>query len=176
MSHSVGLGCATEAFWFHSYLAKVKKRGRLDLFDGPFAQTTHSSCLSFQSGRVGQSTSVGPRSLLNASVGPFGMRGIKDHTAFMVLVLQPYDVYRELILGFASQEVLADERIALVSPIIVSACFSALPGFAPAGEALLFRQKDPKPLTPRLASWERTDDNLKEGRPTRFAQTRPADC
>ena len=31
------------------------------------------------------------------------------------------------------------------------------PGFAPAGEALLFRQKDPKPLTPRLASLERTD-------------------
>ena len=36
-----------------------------------------------------------------------------------------------------------------------------LPGFGPAAEALLFRQKDPKPLTPRLASWERTDANLR---------------
>ncbi len=29
------------------------------------------------------------------------------------------------------------------------------------GQALLFRQKDPKPLTPRLASWERTDATLR---------------
>ncbi len=36
-----------------------------------------------------------------------------------------------------------------------------MPGFAPAGEALLFRQKDPKPLTPRLALGERTDASLK---------------
>ena len=36
-----------------------------------------------------------------------------------------------------------------------------LPGFAPAGEALLFRQKDPKPLTPRLASLERTNANFR---------------
>ena len=42
-----------------------------------------------------------------------------DHTEFMVLVLQLDDVYREPILGFASQKVLASERIALVSPIIV---------------------------------------------------------
>ncbi len=35
-----------------------------------------------------------------------------------------------------------------------------LPGFAPAGEVLLFRQKDPKPWTPRLASSEGTDANL----------------
>ncbi len=39
-------------------------------------------------------------------------------------------------------------------------CF-VLPGFAPAGEALLFRQKVPKPVTPRLASWEWTDANLR---------------
>jgi len=30
-----------------------------------------------------------------------------------------------------------------------------VPGFAPAGEDLLFRQKVPKPLTPRLVSAER---------------------
>jgi len=36
-----------------------------------------------------------------------------------------------------------------------------LPGFAPAGEALLFRQKAPKPLTHRLASFERTDAILR---------------
>ncbi|HBP89054.1 MAG TPA: hypothetical protein DD706_15310 [Nitrospiraceae bacterium] len=36
-----------------------------------------------------------------------------------------------------------------------------LPGFAPAGEALLFRQKVPKPLTPPLASLEGEDDSLR---------------
>jgi hypothetical protein len=87
----------------------------------------------------------------------------------MVLVLQLYDVYREPILVFASQKVLADERIALVTPIIVSTCFSVLPGFAPECEApsrglragLLFRQKSPKPLMPRLASLERMDASLR---------------
>jgi hypothetical protein len=34
-------------------------------------------------------------------------------------------------------------------------------GFGPAGEALLFRQKAPKPLTPRPASLERTDASLR---------------
>ena len=67
----------------------------------------------------------------------------------MVLVLQFYDVYWESILGLASK------RVALVSPNLASKWFSALPGFAPAGEALLFRQKDPKPLTPSpvLPDW-----------------------
>ena len=32
-----------------------------------------------------------------------------------------------------------------------------LPSFAPAGEVLLFRQKDPKPLTPRPASSDKTN-------------------
>ena len=94
-----------------------------------------------------------------------------DHTEFVVLVLQLYDFYREPILGFASQKVLADERIALVSPTLVSTCFSVLPGFAPAGEALLFRQKAPTTVallethraivTPRLASLERMDASLR---------------
>jgi len=70
-------------------------------------------------------------------------------------------VYREFILGLARQEALAGERIAGVSLNIVSTCFSVLPGFAPAGEALLFRQNDQKPLTPRLASLERTDASLR---------------
>ncbi|HBP90498.1 MAG TPA: hypothetical protein DD706_22750 [Nitrospiraceae bacterium] len=50
-----------------------------------------------------------------------------------------------------------------------------MPGFAPADEALLFRQKDPKPLTPRPDSLERRDASprravqlagLKQGPPT----------
>ena len=52
---------------------------------------------------------------------------------------------------FPVENALAGERIALISPTLVLACFPVLPGFAPAGEALLFRQKDPKPVTPRLA-------------------------
>ncbi len=43
-------------------------------------------------------------------------------------------------------------------------------------EPLLFRQKDPKPLTPRLASWEGRDANIVKSGPTRFAQTRSAKC
>jgi len=50
-----------------------------------------------------------------------------------------------------------------------------LPGFGPAAEPLLFRQKQPKPLMPRLASFNEMDANhgrasqlaaLKQGSPT----------
>ena len=92
---------------------------------------------------------------------PVGDDPLWDHTEFMVLVLQLDDVFREPTLNFSSQKVLPGEGFALVSPIIVSTRFSVLPGFAPAGEALLFRQKDPKPLTPRLASLERRDASLR---------------
>ena len=34
-------------------------------------------------------------------------------------------------------------------------------GFRPAGEALFFLEKAPKPLTPRLASWERRNARLR---------------
>jgi hypothetical protein len=100
-----------------------------------------------------------------------------DHTEFMVLPLPLDDVYREFILGFASQNALAGERIALVSPTLVSTGFSVLPGFAPAGELVAWRVpegatvvvegKAPKPVTPRLASLERTDQlaPLKQGPP-----------
>ena len=64
-------------------------------------------------------------------------------------------------LGFASKKALGGKRIALVNPTLVSTWFSVLPGFAPAGEALLFRQKAPKPLTPRLVSLERMDASLR---------------
>ncbi len=47
-------------------------------------------------------------------------------------------------------------------------------GFGPAAEVLLFRQKDPKPLTPRLASLKRRDANPEKSGPTRRAQTRSA--
>ena len=79
----------------------------------------------------------------------------------MILALQLYEVYRESILGFANKKALGGKRIALVNPALVSTWFSVLPGFAPAGEALLFRQKSPKPLTPRLISLERTDASLR---------------
>ncbi|MEO8326966.1 MAG: hypothetical protein ABI618_14015, partial [Nitrospirota bacterium] len=63
-------------------------------------------------------------------------------------------------MGFTSKKSLEGARIAPVFSILVSTCFSVLPGFAPAGEAsfgraqdrLLFRQKVPKPVTPRPAS------------------------
>ena len=45
---------------------------------------------------------------------------VEDHTEFMVLALQFYDVYRESILGFASKKALAGEHIALVYPTLVS--------------------------------------------------------
>ena len=92
-----------------------------------------------------------------------GKRYKADHSEFMVLAIQLDDVYRKSILGFAG------ERLARVSPTLVSTCCSVWPGFAPAGEApstwlrtgLLFRQKGPKPLTPRLASWEGRDASLR---------------
>ena len=37
-----------------------------------------------------------------------------------------------------------------------------MPGFAPAGEALFFREKAPKPVTPRLATFEWADANLRK--------------
>jgi hypothetical protein len=52
---------------------------------------------------------------------------------------------------FHVEKELAGERIALMSPTHVLPCSSVLPGFAPAGEALLFRQKAPKPVAPHLA-------------------------
>jgi len=69
-----------------------------------------------------------------------------DHTEFTVLALQFYDVYRESILGFASQNALGGEHIALVTPTLVSPGFSVLPGFAPAGELLLGASRRAHPL------------------------------
>ncbi len=40
---------------------------------------------------------------------------------------------------------------------------SVMPGFGPAAEVLLFRQKDPKPLTPSLARAKRMDARGKTG-------------
>ena len=45
---------------------------------------------------------------------------------------------------------------------------------SPDDEVLLFRQKDPKPWTPRLASLKRRDANFLKSGPTRRAHTRPA--
>jgi hypothetical protein len=52
---------------------------------------------------------------------------------------------------FPVENALGGERIALMSPTLVLTCFSVWPDFAPAGEALLFRQKAPKPVTLHLA-------------------------
>ncbi len=41
--------------------------------------------------------------------------------------------------------------------------YSVKPGFGPAAEVLLFRQKDPKPLTPSLARVKRMDARWKTG-------------
>ena len=87
----------------------------------------------------------------------------------MVRTLQIDDVYREFILGVAGKQVLAGERLARVAPTLVPTGFSVLPGFAPADEALLFRQKAPKPWTPRLASVGADGRQTEEGGPTRFA-------
>jgi hypothetical protein len=92
----------------------------------------------------------------------------------MVLALLLVDVYRESILGFALKRALAGERIVLVSPNSRVNLFSVFPAFAPAGEVLLFRQKDLKPVTPRPALLEADGRRLAEGGPTRSAQTRPA--
>jgi len=63
-------------------------------------------------------------------VGPV-VRVSRDHTEFMVLALPLDDVYRESILGIASQNALAGEGLAVLSPSLVSTGFSVLPGFAP---------------------------------------------
>ncbi|HBP90539.1 MAG TPA: hypothetical protein DD706_22955 [Nitrospiraceae bacterium] len=78
----------------------------------------------------------------------------------MVLVLQLYDVCRESLLGMASQNTLGGEYITIVHLTHASIGFLVLPDFAPAGEALLFRQRAPKPVTPRLAFLEGTDASI----------------
>ena len=50
---------------------------------------------------------------------------------------------------------------ACVEPTVVSKWLLVLPGFAPANEPLLFRQKWPKPVTPRPATLEGTDASLR---------------
>ncbi|MDH3505035.1 MAG: hypothetical protein OEM58_10990 [Nitrospirota bacterium] len=50
----------------------------------------------------------------------FEMGDFRDHSEFMVLVLQFDDAYPESILGVASKQALAGERLARVSPTLVS--------------------------------------------------------
>jgi hypothetical protein len=120
--------------------------------------------MTFGHGETVECTTMGYSTGIWKTSGPLTYLLLMTHygiTEFMVLVLQLDNVFREPILDVASQKVLPGEGFALMSPIIVSTRFSVLPGFAPAGEALLFRQKDPKPLTPRLASLERMDASLR---------------
>jgi hypothetical protein len=83
--------------------------------------------------------------------------------------------YWESILEFLNvQQLLAGVTCLPRSLTTVPKRFSMLPGFAPAGEQLLFGQKWPKPLTLRLATLDGSDAGLKSG-PTRCPQTRPAE-
>jgi hypothetical protein len=51
-----------------------------------------------------------------------------------------------------------------------------MPGFGPAAEVILFRQKDPKPLTPRPVSLDETDARLRRAdQLTAFTQGPPFD-
>jgi len=79
----------------------------------------------------------------------------------MVLALQLNNVYREFILGFDRKNALVGSHIALLNGTLMSTWFSVLPGLAPAGEALFFWEKVPKPLTPRLASSKRRDASFR---------------
>jgi len=92
----------------------------------------------------------------------------------MILALPLLQWVLGIHLGFASKKSLAGDRITLLSPTLMPMWFSVLPGFVPAGEALLLRQKAPKPLTPRLASLERTDANLR--RADQLAELYPEIC
>ena len=51
--------------------------------------------------------------------------------------------------------------MALIFLTLVFMRFLVLPGFAPANEPLLFRQKWPKPVTPRQASLDGTGASLR---------------
>ncbi len=71
-------------------------------------------------------------------------------------------------------------RMMVGSHSLESYRFSVLPGFGPAAEVLLFRQKDPKPLTPSLAGLHGTNARgrasqlatLKQG-PQKIKSVRP---
>ena len=67
---------------------------------------------------------------------------------------------------------LAGEPMASVPLTFVSMRFSVLPGFSPAGDDPLFRQKAPKPFPPSSARLNRADAGNGKGGPTRQAQTR----
>ena len=49
-----------------------------------------------------------------------------------------------------------------------------LPGFAPAGEVLFFREKDQKTIDAQSGNIGRDERKLQNGGPTRYAQTRSA--
>jgi hypothetical protein len=68
----------------------------------------------------------------------------------MVLALQLDNVYREFILWRAKKTRWQVRTSHLCTELSCQHDFP-LPGFAPAGEALFFREKGPKPVTPRLA-------------------------
>jgi hypothetical protein len=73
---------------------------------------------------------------------------------------------REIVCGksllfFLIKKALAGDRIVMISPRSRIHALFCVAGFPPAVEPLLFRQKWPKPVTPRLASKEGRDANLR---------------
>jgi hypothetical protein len=89
-----------------------------------------------------------PNSLFELSVRlPPPQRGSKSHFTNVVPSLTfPTGFFLESILVYHLPQLL--EHGARVEPTVVSKWLLVLPGFAPAGEVLLFRQKDPKPWWP----------------------------
>ena len=69
----------------------------------------------------------------------------------MVLTLQQYYLYRKSNLGVDGEKSPVGECLARLYPAFVATRRSVLPVLGPAAEPLLFRQKEPKPLTPRPA-------------------------
>jgi len=64
-----------------------------------------------------------------------------DHTEFRVLAIQPNYVCRKFLLRFAVETRWLMNELLLLYWNPVSQWFSVLPGFGPAAEPLLFRQK-----------------------------------
>ncbi|WP_447963223.1 hypothetical protein [Nitrospira sp. Ecomares 2.1] len=98
----------------------------------------------------------------------------QDHIEFMVLALQLYDVYRESILGFASKKALAGKGTASVAPTSRINVMFCVAGFRPGRRGPFVSAKGPKTndAPPGFIGWG--GHRLREGGPTRCAQTRPA--
>jgi len=92
----------------------------------------------------------------------------------MVLVLQLDDVYRGSILGFATQKMLAVKRIALVPPNHRVNRVFCVAGFRPGRRGPFVPAKGPKTIDAPSCLIGADGRQPREGGPTRYAHTRPA--